>query len=115
MEVYFLRHGETEWNRERRIQGSTEWTDLTPDGMRLAEETCRGMRAAGIRFDRIYTSPYRRARHTAERIAGGGVGPAPVVDRRLREMCFGRYEGVRYGKGEYPDDNLRRFFEEPEL
>ena len=115
MEVYFLRHGETSWNRAKILQGSIPYTDLTRKGVRMAEETAKGMLAAGIRFDRIYTSPYRRARHTAERIAGGGVGPTPVVDRRLREMCFGRYEGVRYGKGEYPDDNLRRFFEEPEL
>ena len=52
MEIYFLRHGETEWNRERRIQGSTEWTDLTGDGVRLAEETLGGMLAQGLTFDR---------------------------------------------------------------
>ncbi len=112
MEVYFLRHGETEWNRERRIQGSTEWTDLTPDGVRLAEETCRGMRAAGIRFDRIYTSPYRRAMHTAQ-ILGGGFGIAPVVDDRLREISFGPYEGTRYGEGLFTDGNIRACFLDP--
>ena len=45
MEIYFLRHGETEWNKVHRIQGSTEWTDLTDEGVRLAEATRDGMLA----------------------------------------------------------------------
>ena len=89
MEVYFLRHGETEWNREKRIQGSTEWTDLTQEGVRAAEAARDGMLAAGLKFDRLYTSPYRRAIHTAQ-IIGVGLGLEPVVDRRLRELSFGR-------------------------
>ena len=112
LEVYFLRHGETTWNRAKILQGSVPYTDLTKKGVRMAEETAKGMMSAGIRFDRVYTSPYRRARHTAEIVSAGGVGPEPVVDARIREMCFGRYEGVRYGKGDYPDDNLRQFFED---
>ena len=90
MEVYFLRHGETEWNRERRIQGSTEWTDLTDDGVRLAEATRDGMIAAGLSFDRLYSSPYRRALHTAQ-IIGAGLGLEPMVDFRLREISVGPY------------------------
>ena len=113
-EVYFLRHGETTWNRAKVLQGSVAYTDLTRKGVRMAEDTAKGLLSAGVRFDRIYTSPYQRARHTAEIIAASGVGPAPVADVRIREMCFGRYEGIRYGRGEYPDDNMRRFFEEPE-
>lgn len=114
LEVYFLRHGETTWNRAKILQGSISYTDLTADGVRMAAETAKGMAVAGVRFGRIYTSPYLRARHTAEVIAEGGVGPAPVADDRLREMCFGKYEGVRYAKGAYPDDNFRCFFEAPE-
>ena len=113
VEIRFLRHGETTWNRARVLQGSVPYTDLTRKGVMMAETTAKGMLAAGVRFDRIYTSPYRRARHTAEIIAACGAGPAPKDDRRLREMCFGRYEGVRYEKGAYPDDNLRCFFEDP--
>ena len=114
LEVYFLRHGETTWNRGKILQGSVPYTDLTYKGVRMAEDTAKGMLATGVRFDRAYTSPYLRARHTAEIVAAGGAGPAPVVDARIREMCFGRYEGVRYDKGDHPDDNLRRFFEDPE-
>ena len=112
LDIYFLRHGETTWNRAGILQGSIAYTDLTERGVRMAEETASGLAAAGIRFDRIYSSPYLRAFHTAEIIAGTNC-PAPVADARLREMCFGKYEGVRY-KDAWPDDNLRLFFEDPE-
>ena len=114
VEVYFLRHGETTWNRAHLLQGSVSNTELTRKGVRMAEETARGMSAAHLRFGRIYTSPYRRARHTAAILAEGGLGPTPIADVRLREMGFGSYEGMRYRKGAWPDDNLRRLFEEPE-
>ena len=112
MEVCFLRHGETEWNLEKRIQGSTEWTDLTSEGVRAAEAVRDGLLAGGQVFDRLYSSPCRRAMHTAE-IIGAGIGLEPVADRRLREMSFGPYEGTRYGKGCFADDNIRRCFEDP--
>ena len=108
--VYFLRHGETDWNREKRLQGSVSNTVLTAEGVRMAEKTADGMFKTGMGFDRIYTSPYVRARDTA-RIVARKTGPEPVVDRRLREMCFGKYEGLHYGAGNYPDENLRLFFE----
>ncbi len=113
LEVYFMRHGETTWNRAKLLQGTVAYPDLTEKGERMAAATAKGLAVAGISFDRIYTSPYKRALHTAEIIADAS-GRKPVVDGRLREMCFGKYEGVRYGKGDYPDDNLRRFFEAPE-
>lgn len=114
VDICFLRHGETTWNRAKILQGSIPYTMLTEKGVRMAEETAKGLVAAGMRFDRIYTSPYLRARHTAELVSAGGAGPAPVEEARIREMCFGRYEGVYYEKGKYPDDNLRRLFEDPE-
>ena len=112
MEIYFLRHGETAWNREKRIQGSSSWIDLTDEGVRLAEAAGRGMLAQGISFDRIYTSPYRRARHTAEIIAAG-FGLAPMPDARLREISFGPYEGTCYKDGQFVDDNIRACFTDP--
>ena len=112
MEIYFLRHGETEWNKVHRIQGSTEWTDLTDEGVRLAEATRDGMLARGLSFGRIFSSPYRRALHTAQ-ILGAGLGQEPVVDDRLREISFGPYEGTRYGKGLFEDENIRACFVDP--
>ena len=110
-EVYFLRHGETTWNRAKLLQGSVAGTVLTEKGERMAEATAAGMSAAGVSFDRVYTSPYLRARRTAEIVAEKGGYARPVDDPRIREMCFGRYEGLKYGGGRYVDDNLRRFFE----
>jgi len=112
MEIWFLRHGETEWNAERRIQGSTAWTDLTGEGVRLAEETARAMAEAGVTFDRAYTSPYLRAARTA-RIVCGRLGLEPVADARLREMSFGRYEGTLIGEGRFADANIRSCFLDP--
>ena len=107
-----MRHGETEWNRERRIQGSTEWTDLTCEGLRVAEAARDGLLAGGLAFDRLYSSPYRRALHTAQ-IIGAGLGLEPIADRRLREMSFGPYEGTRYSEGCFADDNIRNCFLDP--
>ena len=112
MEVFFLRHGETEWNAERRIQGSTEWTDLTDAGVRVAEATRDGLLSKGITFGRLYSSPYRRALRTAQ-ILGAGLGLEPIVDRRLREISFGAYEGTHYGEGRFADDNIRCCFQDP--
>lgn len=112
MEVYFLRHGETEWNREKRIQGSTEWTDLTCEGVRIAEAARDGLLAEGLKFDRLYSSPYRRAFHTAQ-IIGAGLGLEPTVENRLREISFGPYEGTHYSEGRFADDNIRSCFVDP--
>ena len=113
MDIYFLRHGETLWNREKRLQGSTPHTDLTDFGIRLAEWTRDGLKARGISFDRAYTSPLRRARHTAE-IVARGLGLEPADDPRLREMDFGKYEGSLIRDGGFADGNIRNCFRDPE-
>ena len=113
MEIWFLRHGETEWNRAKRIQGSTSYTDLTEFGIKLAEYTRDGMIASGVRFDRIFTSPYRRAAHTAEIIASAFNIKVEHEDL-LKELSFGEYEGTEYGKGKFLDDNIEALFEHPQ-
>ena len=112
MLIYFLRHGETMWNRESRIQGTTPYTDLTDFGVRLAELTRDGMAARDLRFDRAYTSPLRRAAHTAEIVMRGQTCPL-IIDDRVREMSFGKYEGTRIGDGLWEDDNIRALFRNP--
>jgi broad specificity phosphatase PhoE len=112
MEVYFLRHGETPWNCEKKIQGSTEWVDLTDFGVELAERTRDGLKAAGLSFDRVFASPLRRALHTAQ-IVAEGFGMKPEPDARLREMGFGRYEGTLMLDGAFADDNICACFKDP--
>ena len=82
------------------------------DRARYRAETLGGMLAQGLTFDRLFSSPYRRALHTAQ-ILGAGFGLEPETDDRLREISFGPYEGTRYGEGLFADDNIRACFLDP--
>lgn len=112
MIVYLIRHGETAWNKQRRLQGQSD-IPLNEFGVRLAEETREGLK--GVRFDLGITSPLRRARETAEIILDGS--PAKIIeDARIQEISFGSYEGMIYTKekSEIPDENFGYFFTNPE-
>lgn len=87
--IYLLRHGETEWNRQRRVMGSLPIA-LSGTGVQqaraLAEALARRPLAA------VYSSPLRRAMQTAEILAAPhGLQPVPVPD--LTELSFGEWEG----------------------
>ena len=112
MLVYIMRHGQTDWNRLGRIQGSSD-IPLNAEGIRIAEAAAEGMRREGITFDRIYSSPYKRAHKTAE-IVGGASGVPVIDDERIREMGFGTYEGCDYERLKQTDDNIRVCFEDPD-
>lgn len=101
--LYFVRHGETDWNRERRLQGQHD-IPLNALG-RVQASRCgelllglleRDGRALGA-CDYI-SSPLGRARETMELIrAGIGLDPAGYrTDARLMEMSFGRWEGFTF-------------------
>ena len=113
MECYFVRHGQTDWNLAHRIQGGgAAEVDLNAAGAAQAAAAAEGFTRAGLSFNRIYTSPYRRARHTAEIICSR-VGGTPVLDDRLREIDLGDYNGTSYEEAGYVDDNIRAAFENP--
>jgi probable phosphoglycerate mutase len=93
--VVLIRHGETDWNRDRRIQGQTD-TPLSALGRRQA--LAIGQRLKRERFTAIYASDLQRAWDTAQAIGQATLAerpdaPQPVADRRLREMDFGEWEG----------------------
>ena len=100
MKVYFLRHGETQYNLEMRMQG---WIDipLNEKGISQAEEAKERIRELGIRFDTVYSSPLARAKKTAS-VVSGREESGLVIDDRLIEMGFGDYEGMRFER--IPDD-----------
>ena len=111
MELYFVRHGETDWNKQRRIQGQAD-IPLNEFGIHLARETARGL--ADIPFAACYSSPLGRARKTAEIILGDRDVPV-ITDTRIEEMSFGEYEGKCCSKkGWELPDNFHRFFDGPE-
>jgi probable phosphoglycerate mutase len=103
MTVVLVRHGETDWNAERRIQGWAP-TPLSERGREQATRVGEHL-AARYEFDRIVASDLRRTRETAELIGRAGVGPEPTVERRWRERDFGVYQGLSYETmfSEYPE------------
>lgn len=111
MELYIMRHGETLWNRQGLVQGSSD-IELTEYGVELAEETAKGFAKQGIHFDDIFTSPYKRAVKTACCIAKND-GITPVIVDDLREMNFGMYEGKSLSELVKTDENFGYCFHEP--
>jgi probable phosphoglycerate mutase len=95
-----VRHGETAWNLEERIQGQGD-SALTASGRAQAEAIARRL-AAEPAFDLIVSSDLGRAHDTARAIARA-TGHAIVLDARLRERHFGVGEGLTY------DEVGRRF------
>lgn len=111
-DVYLLRHGETTWNRAKILQGAIPYIDLTVRGAEMARRTSEGLLQSGIRFDRVYSSPLLRAKRTAEIIVKP-LGNEVLLDDRLVEMSFGRYDGLRYGSGAPAESVLRCIFDNP--
>jgi probable phosphoglycerate mutase len=99
--ICFVRHGETEWNAERRIQGQID-IGLNDIGRQQAEAAGRWLRQAGIQA--LYSSDLKRAWTTAEAI-GRALGLSPVPAPELRERRYGVFEGLTYAeaKEKYPD------------
>jgi broad specificity phosphatase PhoE len=95
MTILLVRHGETEWNRARRIQG---WRDspLTARGIAQAEAIGHRLHALPeATTAEIIASPIGRARRTAEIIAECLGRAAPLrFDERLREISLGSWDGL---------------------
>lgn len=89
--VCLIRHGETEWNIHRRIQGTTE-TELTEKGVIQARQTAEYLRKQG--WDHIITSPLKRAVQTAEIIAKELEIPSIRSWREFQERDYGNATGM---------------------
>lgn len=102
MKIYITRHGTTEWNLQRRLQG---WQDsnLTKEGIDRAIKL--GERLDNIDFDIIYTSPQNRAFETSRLIRGNKKTPIVTHDG-LKELGFGIWEGLELSviEKEYPKE-----------
>jgi len=90
-----VRHGETLWNRENRVQG---WAPvaLTETGRRQADSLAAAI-ADQYAVDRLVSSDLRRTLETA-RPVGRAVDCEPTPDRRWRERDFGVLQGLSYGE-----------------
>ena len=90
--VYFVRHGESQWNVEDKICGVTD-SPLTEKGRTQAAATGHAILDLGIQADMILYSPLQRAAETA-RIISGITGIPLRAEPRLVEQAFGIWEGT---------------------
>lgn len=94
--LYLLRHGETVWNRERRIQG---WQDSPLTERGISQARAMGRRLADLLPDPaqtvLYTSPQGRAVASADLVGQAFDRPfaGRIAEPDLRERCFGDWEG----------------------
>ena len=96
LRIYLARHGQTDWNAERRLQGHTD-TELNDTGRRQAGELAA--RLDGITLDAIYSSQLRRSRDTALEVAGEREVTSLA---ELNEQMLGEFEGA-YLDGRDPE------------
>lgn len=89
--IYLTRHGQTEWNLEKRLQGRGN-SPLTEFGIERAKELSN--RVSTMEIDKIYTSPIERAYKTAE-IVKGNKEVEFLSEEGLMEMSFGDFEGQK--------------------
>ena len=92
---YLVRHGETEWNAQERVQGRTD-IPLSNVGREQAARTAA--RLAGCRFGAVYASDLLRAQETARIVVARLSEPIPQVRLRpsLRERAYGELEGASW-------------------
>jgi 2,3-bisphosphoglycerate-dependent phosphoglycerate mutase len=88
--LLLVRHGETDWNAEGRLQGHTD-RPLSDYGRRQAQQLAEEL--GGEELEAIYSSDLARARETAE-IVGRRLGLPTVLDPDLREKDWGTWEGL---------------------
>ena len=89
--LYLVRHGETDWNRAHRIQGST---DIPLNDLGREQAATSGALLARRQWDGIYASPLSRAYETASIIAGEIGLAAPIAIPELVERNYGQAEGM---------------------
>jgi alpha-ribazole phosphatase len=100
--LILVRHGQTEWNVQRRYQGQT---DIPLNDVGRQQATALALRLEGEDMAAIYASDLKRTRQTAQAIAER-CGLLVHDEPRLREMCFGDWEGLTHAEIEarWPDE-----------
>lgn len=90
MRLYLVRHGETDWNKENRMQGR-KGVGLNETGVEQVKALAEKIREQGVEFDACYASPLKRAVESAEILVEGKC--EVWYDERLMERGFGEFEG----------------------
>ena len=93
MKVYIARHGQTDWNVAKHIQGSND-IPLNDTGIKQAEELAKALHKQ-VKLAKVYTSSQKRAKKTAEIVAKAyGIETIPL--KGLEEMNLGLWEGMTW-------------------
>lgn len=90
MRFFYVRHGQTDWNLAKKMQGGQTERPLNETGIHQAEETRKILE--GKKFDLVIVSPMKRAKQTANIIIDNRNVPV-ITDERLRERKLGELEG----------------------
>jgi broad specificity phosphatase PhoE len=103
--LYLVRHGETDWNAQRRIQGST---DIPLNAMGRAQAATTGRLLARREWDGIYSSPLSRAMETASIIAEEVGLDRPQTIDAIVERNYGAAEGLNWVEidQQFPGDTV---------
>ncbi|MCY8856989.1 histidine phosphatase family protein [Bacillus atrophaeus] len=108
--LYIVRHGQTEWNTEHRMQGWQD-SDLTAEGLRRARAL--GERLKHTDFQKVYISTSKRTEDTAKAILGNRQVPLEKEDL-FREMSLGTWEGKKHEDIEKEEpERLHAYFHQP--
>lgn len=107
--LYIMRHGRTDWNNLKKLQGRTD-IPLNEEGREMAEKA--RLEYKDVHFDVCYCSPLVRAKETAE-IVLRDRGIPLFFDERLIEMSFGVLEGIENAY-KNPETPAYTFFKDPE-
>ncbi len=102
MRLHFIRHGQTDWNQARRIQGSSD-IELNETGIAQARDLGEKLLKEQAPIVRIYSSKQKRAYQTAS-IISQIIGCPLLVADGLEEVCLGHWEGLTWleVKASYP-------------
>ncbi len=113
MNIYITRHGQTDWNALLKIQGRSD-VSLNENGRAQAKRSHDGLIKNGIRFDRVYSSPLKRAFETACIVSGFSSNDV-IKDDRIIELSFGIAEGTTPEQRLTIDElkDFYKFFDDP--
>lgn len=117
MRLYLIRHGETDLNKQKILQGRSDH-ELNDYGRELARITGKALK--DVAFDVVFTSPLRRAKETAMLLiqeSEAAINLPVIEEERIQEISFGDFEGKCYGKDNFnmPDKTFMNFFDCPAL
>jgi probable phosphoglycerate mutase len=99
-----VRHGETDWNAERRLQGHTD-IELNTRGLAQATQMARALKNMNFEFDVLYTSDLQRARQTAKAIESL-YSVSAIGHSALRERNLGALQGLTLNEAPHIEPDL---------